>query len=116
MISDPGSASSIVAGVTWIEHALLDTAATAIAVICVAGLGYQFLIGRIPSRRAITVVLGCFILFGAPSIAAALSALARPEPAVGTVAQDATPPPQAPPIYRSPSRAAPNPFDPYGGQ
>lgn len=55
---------------------LLGTAATAIAIICVADVGYQFLTGRVPTRHAITVIWGCFILFGAPGIAAALGALA----------------------------------------
>jgi type IV secretory pathway VirB2 component (pilin) len=50
MISGPASSSSIVAGVTWIEHALLGTAATAIAVICIAGLGLRSWRGV--SRRA----------------------------------------------------------------
>jgi len=116
MISDPASSSSIVAGVAWIEHALLGTTATAIAVICVAGVGYQFLTGRVPARRAITVILGCFILFGAPGIAAALGALASRGPVADTAEQEAPLPPQVVPISRPPSRAAPNPFDPYADQ
>jgi len=89
MISDPASSSPLVAGVAWIEHALLGTAATSIAVICVAGVGYQFLTGRVPARRAITVILGCFILFGAPGIAAALGALASRGPVADTAEQEA---------------------------
>lgn len=109
------SASSLVAAVMWVRGVLLGTVATTVAVICIAGVGYQFLSGRIPSRRAVTVVLGSFILFGAPSIAVALSALTKSEPTGDAVEQDAIPPPQASPKYRSPSRAAPDPFDPYGG-
>ncbi|MDB5580081.1 MAG: type secretion protein [Bradyrhizobium sp.] len=116
MISDPGSSSPIVAGVTWIEHALLGTAATAIAVICVAAVGYQFLTGHIPARRAVTVIVGCFILFGAPSIAGALSALAGHEPAGDAVEQAAPSAPEAAPMPLAPSPAPPNPFDPYSGQ
>jgi len=113
MISGPASSSSIVAGVTWIEHALLGTAATAIAVICIAGLGFTFLAGRVPVRRAVTVLIGCFILFGASDIAAALSALATR----GMSDQIDREPPA--PIFTMPPRTtlktAPDPFDPYAG-
>lgn len=99
----------------WIEGALLGTVATTVAVICIAGIGFQFMTGRIPARRAITIVIGCFVLFGARGIASALSAFASGEPAT-EVERDA---PQVPPVQpspRPPSRAAPNPFDPYPGQ
>ena len=114
MISGPASSSSIVAGVTWVEHALLGTAATAIAVICVAGLGFAFLAGRVPMRRAITVLIGCFILFGAPSIAAGLSALASREPPSALPEQG--PAPQFPVVPQASSRTAPDPFNPYSGE
>lgn len=95
---------------------MLGTVATSVAVICIAGVGYQFLTGRIPTRRAATVILGCFILFGAGSIAAALAALGDAQPVTREVEPEAPPPPivTAPP--HPPSREAPNPFDPYGGQ
>jgi type IV secretory pathway VirB2 component (pilin) len=115
MISGPTSSSSIVASVTWIEHALLGTAATAIAVICIAGLGYTFLAGRIPVRRAVTVMIGCFILFGAPSIAAGLSALVTREPPPALMGSE----PVAPQFAVAPqtsSRTAPDPFNPYPGE
>ena len=113
MLAKPSSASSLVAAVAWSQGALLGTAATSIAVICVAGVGYQFLAGRIPARRAITVIFGCFILFGAPGIAMALSALAGREPVGDTVEQG---PPKLTPVPEAPSRPAPNPFDPYPSQ
>ncbi len=116
MISDPASSSSIVAGVAWVQDMLLGTAATSIAIICVAGVGYQFLTGRVPARRAMTVILGCFILFGAPGIAAALGALASREAVTDTTEQVPPPPPQVVPISRPPSRAAPDPFNPYPDQ
>lgn len=115
MISDPASSSSIVAGVTWIEHALLGTAATAIAAICIAGLGFTFLTGRVPARRAVTVTIGCFILFGAPSIAAGLSALVRREPPSALMEREPAAPQFAVAPQTSP-RTAPDPFNPYGGE
>jgi len=117
MISGPASSSSIVAGVTWVEHALLGTVATAVAVICVAGLGYAFLAGRVPVRRALTVLTGCFILFGAPTIAAGLSAWVAPEqPSSPTGRERAAP--QFATLPRASSSAAtpPDPFNPYPGE
>lgn len=115
MISGPASSSSIVAGVAWIEQALLGTAATAVAVICVAGLGYALLTGRVPVRRAITVLVGCFILFGAPGIAAGLSAwITREPPSPLTVSEPAAP--QFPVVPPASTRTAPDPFNPYPGE
>lgn len=107
-----GPSSPIVAAVLWLQGALLGTAATSIAVICVAGVGYQFLMGRIAARRAMTVIVGCFILFGAPSIAAALRALVAPEGS-----ELAEHEPDASPLVaprQLPLRPAPDPFNPYG--
>ena len=115
MISGPASSSSVVAAVTWIEHALLGTAATAVAVICVAGLGFAFLAGRVPMRRAVTVLIGCFILFGAPTIATGLSALAMRDPPSALIDRE----PAAPQFAVTPqtsSRTAPDPFNPYPGE
>ena len=114
MIPGQSPPSSIVASVTWIEHALLGTAATITAVICVAGLGYAFLAGRVPARRAITVLIGCFILFGAPGIAAGLSALVSREPPSALPEQGLAP--QFPVVPQTSSRTAPDPFNPYPGE
>ena len=94
---------------------MLGTAATAIAVICVAGLGFAFLAGRVPMRRAITVLIGCFILFGAPTIAAGLSALAMREPPSALIEREPAPP-QFASTPETSSRAAPDPFNPYPGE
>ena len=115
MILDPGQPSSIVAGVIWVEHALLGTAATTVAVICVAGLGFAFLAGRVPVRRAMTVLVGCFILFGAPSIAAGLSALVLREPPSVLTTREARAPEFGVP-KRTLSGTAPDPFNPYPGE
>ncbi|MEO7691074.1 MAG: TrbC/VirB2 family protein [Sphingomonas sp.] len=115
MISGPASSSSIVAAITWLEHALLGTAATAIAAICVAGLGYAFLAGRVPMRRAIAVLVGCFILFGAPTIAAGLSALAMRDPPSSLMEREPAAP-QFAVTPRTSSRAASDPFNPYPGE
>jgi type IV secretory pathway VirB2 component (pilin) len=107
--------SAITAAVVWARDALLGTVATAVAVICIAGIGFQLMTGRIPARRAVTVIVGCFILFGARGIASALSAFASGEPAT-VIPRDTAPQPPVAASPRPPSRAAPNPFDPYQGQ
>jgi hypothetical protein len=61
----------------WLEGTLLGTIATIVAVISVASIGFMALTGRVGLRRAATVILGCFILFGASSIVAGLEGMAR---------------------------------------
>lgn len=111
---EPAASPAILAAIQWVQGALLGTVATSIAIICVAGLGYQCLTGRIPARRAITVLLGCFILFGSAHIAAALHGLAGVEP--GPVAAMREPAISRLEDSRAPSRSAPDPFNPYGGE
>lgn len=77
-----------------------------LAVIAVGWFGFELLTGRVSLHRGATVILGCFILFGAPAIARALlggaqeagdgAGLERP----GVI----TPTPPSPPAY-----------DPYAG-
>jgi hypothetical protein len=69
----------------------------------------------VPVRRAMTVLIGCFILFAAPNIAAALSALAMREPSSASVGRESAAPLSgtSPSV---PSRRAPDPFDPYAGE
>lgn len=75
-LTDPPPESPITAGVAWIQGAALGSTATIVAVIAVATIGFFMLSGRLELRRGITVVMGCFILFGASGIAAALTGLA----------------------------------------
>lgn len=74
--ADPAGSGAIVGAVHWIEGTLLGTVATVIAVISVAVMGLLMLTGRINWRYGATVILGCFILFGAASIVAGIQAAA----------------------------------------
>lgn len=65
---DPAGSGPIVSAVRWLEGTLLGTVATAVAVIAVACVGMLMLTGRINWRYGVTVIVGCFILFGAASI------------------------------------------------
>lgn len=46
--------------------------ATAVAIICVAAIGFQLLSGRADLARGGRTVFGCFLIFGAPAIASGL--------------------------------------------
>ena len=67
---DPAGSGSLVAAVAWIQGTLLGTIATTIAVISVASVGLGMLAGRVDIKRGVTVILGCFVLFGASGIVA----------------------------------------------
>ena len=75
-LSDPEGSGVIVAAVRWLEGTLLGTVATVVAVIAVATVGFLMLTGRINWRYGVTVILGCFILFGAASIVAGIQSTA----------------------------------------
>src|SRR3546814_7849839 len=67
-LTDPPGSSVIASGVAWVEGAALGSVATAIAIIAVAAIGLLMLSGRLDLRRGITVIFGCFLLFGASGI------------------------------------------------
>jgi len=75
-MSDPAGSGVIVSAVRWLEGTLLGTIATVVAVIAVASVGLLMLTGRINWRYGATVILGCFILFGAASIVAGIQSTA----------------------------------------
>jgi hypothetical protein len=89
---------------------LLGTAASTVAIVAVAGVGLLLLTGRVCWRRAFSVILGCFILFSARSIALAFGGVIGTEPEQPIVAAT---PSQLLPSYR-PSQPPAN-YDPYAG-
>lgn len=74
--TDPAGAGPIVGALRWVQGTLLGTVATVTAVIAVAAVGFMMLTGRLNWRYGATVVVGCFILFGAASIVAGIQASA----------------------------------------
>jgi len=66
--SDPAGSAPIVGALGWIQGTLLGTVATVVAVIAVASVGFLMLTGRMNWRYGATVILGCFVLFGAATI------------------------------------------------
>jgi type IV secretion system protein VirB2 len=70
--ADSEGSGAIIGAINWLQGTLLGTAATAVAVVAVASVGFMMLTGRLSWRYGVTVVLGCFILFGASSIVAGI--------------------------------------------
>ncbi len=73
--NDPEGSSPILAALQWVQGTLLGNLATTAAVIAVAVVGFMMLTGRIEWRRGLTVVIGCFIIFGAVAIVAGIRTL-----------------------------------------
>jgi type IV secretion system protein VirB2 len=73
---DPAGSNVLLSAVTWLEGTLLGNVATALAVIAVGATGLMMLTGRIDWRRGATVIIGCFIVFGAAAIVAGIRAVA----------------------------------------
>lgn len=73
---DPAGSSPLIAALTWVQDTLLGNLATAAAVIAVAAVGFLMLAGRIDWRRGLTVIVGCFVIFGAAAIVAGIRSLA----------------------------------------
>jgi type IV secretory pathway VirB2 component (pilin) len=108
---DTGGTGALTAAVAWIQAAMLGTVALAVAQLAVAGVGLLMLTGRIDWRRGATVILGCFVLLGAPMIAGALAGLASgdtPPPAFASAPQPIVP-------LSRPTRATEPGYDPYAG-
>lgn len=71
---DPAGSGVIVQAVGWLQGTLLGSVATVVAVIAIAAVGFMMLTGRLNWRYGATVIVGCFILFGAASIVAGIQA------------------------------------------
>lgn len=69
---DPAGSGAISGALNWLEGTLMGTVATVAAVMAIAGVGFMMLTGRMNWRHGITVIIGCFILFGAASIVAGI--------------------------------------------
>lgn len=73
---DPAGSGPISGALNWMQGTMLGSVATAVAVMAVAAVGFMMLTGRMNWRFGATVILGCFILFGAASIVAGIQGAA----------------------------------------
>lgn len=107
--STAGQGSALVNAAGWIEQLVFGSLATAIAVLGVALVGFMMLQGRVEWRRGMTVCAGCFLVFGARSVAASFLGAAQALPS----SDEQAPVPVTPaPV---PSPPAPIAYDPYAG-
>jgi len=73
---DPRGSGPIVAALSWMQGTMLGNVATAVAVMAVAAVGFMMLTGRLNWRFGATVIVGCFVLFGAASIVSGIQSAA----------------------------------------
>jgi type IV secretory pathway VirB2 component (pilin) len=66
--ANPQGSGPIVSAMEWMQGTLLGNVATTAAVIAVAVVGLMMLTGRMNWRFGATVIVGCFVLFGATAI------------------------------------------------
>lgn len=105
---EPQGAAPIASSVEWINGVLFGQIAVGLCVLAVAFVGFLMLTGRLPLRNGLRVVLGCFVLLGAPVIAAAFmwSAGGESEP---------LPPPPSSEEFPAREELPPASRDPYSG-
>jgi type IV secretion system protein VirB2 len=93
----------------WVTATLFGEIAVALCVLAVAFIGLLLMTGRLAVREGVRVILGCFVLLGAPVIAAGLysaAGSAAGSSVAGTPVIHAEPAP--PPL-------PPSTYDPYAG-
>lgn len=107
---EAGGGAPMVESAFWIEGVLLGEIALGLCVLAVALVGALMLTGRQPLRQGMRVALGCFVLLGAPVIAAGLIQ-------GGGRASESAPQPPSAVLQTEAPRAAlpPASFDPYAG-
>lgn len=112
----PAGNSPLLAAVTWFEQVLTGQIATAAAIVAIALVGFRMLSGDLSIRDGVRVVVGCFILFGAPLIARSFVASIRSDELAAAppakIQFPAPPPSSPPPTPPGPSSRSGNPFDP----
>jgi type IV secretory pathway VirB2 component (pilin) len=74
--ANPAGSGPIVAALGWLQGTLMGNVATAVAVIAVAMVGFMMLTGRMNWRFGATVIVGCFVLFGAGAIVSGIQSTA----------------------------------------
>jgi len=106
---DPPVQSAFQASADWLAQLLTGSLVIALCVVAVAFIGLMLMTGHLSWRQSLRVMLGCFVLLGAPAISLALQGAvnraARQEP----VSEPPSPPTQ------TQSPLPPSNYDPYAG-
>ncbi|MEM7701819.1 MAG: TrbC/VirB2 family protein [Pseudomonadota bacterium] len=69
-----GGDNPLVDALGWMQQILLGPVATSLAVMAIAGVGFMMLTGRMNWRYGGTVIVGVFIIFGAPRLVNSIAA------------------------------------------
>lgn len=100
---------AVVGGANWLVSLVTGSLALGLCVVAIALVGLLMLGGRLPIRDGLRVVLGCFVLLGAPVVAAAFVT-------AGQEVSEAPVPPEPPRQLSDPrGDLPPSAFDPYAG-
>lgn len=100
--------NALVSATSWFQTLLLGPVATIVAIMAVAVFGLFLFQGRLDWRGGLRTLFGCFLIFGAPAIAAGLlnvSSAPSFVPAEAAHESEVVPPPPRPPEI----------YDPYAG-
>lgn len=100
---------AVEAGAEWLVALLTGSLAVGLCVLAIAVIGLLMLNGRLPVRAGLRVVLGCFVLLGAPVIAAAFVMVGQ------DTAREITSPEVTPQTSEGREELPPSTFDPYAG-
>lgn len=111
----PQSDSALVASVDWLNELVLGSLAVGLCVIAVAVVGLMMFGGRLPVRAGLRVILGCFILLGAPVIAAGLMGVWGTSLPLSPAPSDQITEPQRTEELPPRQDLPPSAFDPYAG-
>lgn len=105
---DAPKGSAISATTDWLAGVLAGPAAIGLCVVAVAIVGITMLSGRLAIRDGLRVLLGCFVLIGAPLLATEFRSFAQDASSVRAA--------EPPPASRPPARELPPAdYDPYSG-
>lgn len=69
MLYSATSGTSVIASVQWLTGLTLGNLGNALAVLAVASFGFGMLLGQIPIKAGLRMLVGLFVLFSAPAIA-----------------------------------------------
>ena len=106
---DPPSAAVLPATSEWVTGTLFGGLAVSLCVLAIAFVGLMLMSGRLAIRDGARVVIGCFVLLGAPLVAAGLRGVAdEASQAVPGGPVTIEPPP-------APAPLPPSAYDPYAG-
>lgn len=76
-VGSPQGSGPIAGAVNWVLAVMTGPIAISVGVIAVAFVGFMMLTGRLNWKHGLTVLVGLFIVFGAPAIVAGIQSTAR---------------------------------------